>query len=97
MQHAVIAAYAWLGDALQALPTRSIARRRPSFVDEGEAPGSAMLTTLQRLHPDLALLVRADGVPADEEVRSKLALCFRQLGAGIVRISGRTTTRPPPT
>jgi hypothetical protein len=97
VQHAVITVYAWLGDALQALPTRSIARRRPSFVDEGEVPGSAMLTTLQRLHPDLERLVRADGVPADEDVRAKLALCFRQIGAGIVRISGRTTTRPPPT
>jgi len=97
VQHAVIAVYAWLGDALAALPTRSIARRRPSFVDEGEAPGSAMLTTLQRLHPDLERLVRADGVPAEHDVRSKLALCFRQIGAGIVRISGRTTSRPPPT
>lgn len=96
LQHGVVAVYAWLGEILSALPTRSVARRRPSFVDEGEAPATAMLHTLERLHPDLERLVRADGVPADADVAAKLALCFRQIGAAIVRISGRTTTRPPP-
>jgi hypothetical protein len=96
VQHGVVTVYQWLGEILDALPTRSVARRRPSFVDEGHAaPAIAMLHTLERLHPDLERLVRADDVPADHDVASKLAICFRQIGAAIVRISGRATTHPP--
>ena len=96
LQHGVIAVYAWVGDILNGLQARSISRRRPSFVDEGEAPAMAMLNTLERLHPDLERLVQGSDVPVDSDVAAKLALCFRQIGAAIVRISGRATTRPPP-
>ena len=37
LQHGVIAVYAWVGDTLNGLQARSISRRRPSFVDEGES------------------------------------------------------------
>jgi hypothetical protein len=96
LQHGVVAVYTWLGEVLSALQARSISRRRPSFVDEEGAPAMAMINTLERLHPDLERLVRADEVPADADVTAKIALCFRQIGAAIVRISGRSTTRPPP-
>jgi hypothetical protein len=101
VQHAVVAVYAWLSEILVALPARNVARRRPSFVDEGETPAYAMLSTLERLHPDLERLVRPDGltdgdVIADADIAQKLSICFRQIGASIVRISGRATSFPPP-
>lgn len=100
LQHALVATYAWLSEILVALPARTVARKRPSFVDEGDTPAYAMLSTLERLHPDLERLVRPDGltsgdVIADVDVAQKLSICFRQIGAAIVRISGRASTFPP--
>lgn len=95
LQHGVIAIYTWLSEILAALPGRAVARRRPSFVDDSEMPAVAMLSTLERLHPDLQRLVRKEEVTADDDIASKLAICFRQIGAAVVRISGRASSRPP--
>ncbi len=97
LQHGVVVLYNWLSETVSALSARAIARRRASFVDDGEAtPPGTMLRTLERLHPDLQRLVRADALPVERDVADRLALCFRQIGATVVRISGRTATLPPP-
>ena len=33
---------------------------------------------------------------ADDDIAQKLALCFRQIGAAVVRISGRAVSSYPP-
>jgi hypothetical protein len=97
LQNGVIALYTWLDETLDALAARSVKRRGASFVDGGEgSPPSAIVRTLERLHPDLERLVQIDGIPTEREVATKLALCFRQIGATVVRISGRSGTLPPP-
>jgi hypothetical protein len=96
LQNGVVAVYAWLDETLDAIARTGTAfRRSPSFVDARDGgPPHAMLRAFERLHPDLeALVVGADGVSAPEtfatNVGKKLAICFRQIGAAIVRISGR--------
>ena len=97
LQHGVIVIYNWLSETVGAIAARAVARRRSSFVDDGEGtPTGTMLRTLERLHPDLEQLVRADAIPVDRDVAEHLSLCFRQIGAAVVRISGRAVTMPPP-
>jgi hypothetical protein len=48
------------------------------------------------VHPDLETLVRVDGIAVDADVAQKVALCFRQIGAAVVRVSGRGVSSYPP-
>jgi len=98
IENAVRAVYAWLEDTLSAVErTGSAFRRSPSFVDGGDggAP-AAMLRAFERLHPDIEILVARSAPVADPNLAHKLALCFRRIGAAIVRVSGRGATTLPP-
>ena len=54
----------------------------------------AILRTLERVHPDLETLVRVDALGVVEDLARKISLCFRQIGAAVVRVSGRAGLRP---
>ncbi len=102
VQNGVAAVYAWLDDTLDAIGRSGAAfSRSPSFVDAGDGgPPVAMLRAFERLHPDLeALVVGEGGIEAatsfETDMGHKLAICFRQIGAAVVRISGRGATTLP--
>ena len=95
VQNGVGALYAWLDEVLDAALLRPVARRRPGFVDGDEGALTVISTALERLHPDLESLVRAGADDTDGGVAHKLSLCFRQIGAALVRVSGRATTSMP--
>jgi hypothetical protein len=96
VQNSVSALYTWLDDLLDAALLRPVARRRPGFVDAGPDTLTVITSALERVHPDLESLVRAGADDTDGGVARKLSLCFRQIGAAIVRVSGRATSLPPP-
>jgi hypothetical protein len=90
LQNGVAALYAWLDGVLDQVSWRHVAPNRPGFVDVGDEAFAAILRTLEGLHPDLEALVRAEPTGGDDEdVARKLSLCFRQIGAAVVRVSGR--------
>lgn len=98
IENAVSAVYGWLEETLDAVERTGAAfRRSPSFVDAGEGSAPiAMLRAFERLHPDIEILVAHSAPVADPDLAQKLALCFRQVGAAIVRVSGRGATSLPP-
>jgi hypothetical protein len=97
LQNGVTALYDWLDEVLGAAARLRVTRGKPGFVD---APSDeafyAILRTLERVHPDLETIMRLDGRTVDEEVARKLVLCFRQIGAAVVRVSGRGASTYPP-
>jgi hypothetical protein len=97
LQNGVSALYTWLDDVLTAAARLRVTRGRPSFVD---APGDEVLSaigrSLERVHPDLQALLRVESLEVEPDVARKLALCFRQIGAAVVRVSGRTASSYPP-
>jgi hypothetical protein len=97
LQNGVAALYNWLDEVLDAAARLRVTRGKPGFVD---APGDevfhAILRTLERVHPDLETLLRLDRGVVGEDVARKLALCFRQIGAAVVRVSGRSASSYPP-
>jgi len=97
LQNGVAALYSWLDEVLDAASRLRVTRGKPGFVD---APGddvfNAILRTLERVHPDLETLTRVAPASGDEDVAHKLALCFRQIGAVVVRVSGRAVSSYPP-
>jgi hypothetical protein len=97
LQNGVSALYDWLDEVLTAAAKLRVTQGKPGFVD---APGDeafyAILRTLERVHPDLETLVRVDGIAVDQDLAQKLALCFRQIGAAVVRVSGRGVSSYPP-
>ena len=97
-QNGVAALYNWLDEVLDAAARLRVTRGKPGFVD---APGDevvhAILRTLERVHPDLETLLRLDRGVVDEDIARKLAAAsFRQIGAAVVRISGRSASSYPP-
>ena len=96
LQNGVAALYTWLDDVLDAAARLRVTRGKPSFVDAGEEALGAILRTLERVHPDLETLVRVEALGVEEDIARKLALCFRQIGAAVVRISGRAVSTYPP-
>jgi hypothetical protein len=97
LQNGVAALYNWLDEVLDVAARLRVTRGKPGFVD---APGDevfhAILRTLERVHPDLETLLRLDRGVVDEDIARKLALCFRQIGAAVVRVSGRSASSYPP-
>ena len=97
LQNGVAALYSWLDEVLDAAARFRVTRGKPSFAD---APGDevfyAILRTLERVHPDLETLLRVDALGVEPDVAQKLALCFRQIGAAVVRVSGRSVSSYPP-
>ena len=57
---------------------------------------AAILRALERVHPDLETLLRVDALGVESDVARKLALCIRQIGALVVRVSGRPVSSYPP-
>jgi hypothetical protein len=96
IQNGVGALYGWLDDLLEAATLRGVSRRRPGFVDAGDDALAAILRTLERVHPDLEVLLRASTLGVDPGVAQKITLCIRQLGAAVVRVSGRVGSTIPP-
>ncbi|HEY2510850.1 MAG TPA: hypothetical protein VGI39_08340 [Polyangiaceae bacterium] len=99
IQNGVAALYAWLDEVLDVAARLRVTRGRPGFVDGlGEDAFPAIVRALERVHPDLESLVQIDGLDLDYDVAQKLSLCFRQIGAVVVRVSGRSalSTVPPP-
>ena len=74
------------GPVLVAAARLRVTRGKPGFVDApGDEAFNAILRTLERVHPDLETLLRLDPGIIGEDVARKLALCFRQIGAAVVR------------
>jgi hypothetical protein len=96
LQNGVAALYGWLDDVLDAASRLRVARGKPGFVDSSEEALTAILRNLERVHPDLELLLRTEVLGVDQDVARKLALCFRQIGAVVVRVSGRAGSSIPP-
>jgi hypothetical protein len=97
VQNGVSALYNWLDEVLDAAARLRVTRGKPGFVDApGEEAFNAILRTLERVHPDLETLLRLDPGVIGEDVARKLALCFRQIGAAVVRVSGRAVSSYPP-
>jgi hypothetical protein len=96
LQNGVAALYGWLEEVLEAASRARVTRGKPSFVDGTEAALGAILRTLERVHPDLELLVREGVLDVEPDVAKKIALCFRQVGAVVVRVSGRPGSSIPP-
>jgi hypothetical protein len=95
LQNGVGALYGWLDEVLDAAARLRVTRNKPGFVDESDEALGAILRTLERVHPDLELLLRVDTLGIDEDVARKIALCFRQIGAAVVRVSGRAGSSYP--
>ncbi len=96
LQNGVSALYTWLEEVLDAAGRLRVTRGRPSFVDgPDEDVFKAILRSLERVHPDLEALLRVEALGVDPDVAQKLALCFRQIGAAVVRVSGRTVSSYP--
>jgi hypothetical protein len=97
LQNGVGALYAWLDEVLAAAARLRVTRGRPSFVDApSDEVFNAILRSLERVHPDLEALLRVESLGVDPDVAQKLGLCFRQIGAAVVRVSGRTASSYPP-
>jgi hypothetical protein len=97
LQNGVSALYAWLDEVLDAAARLRVTRGKPGFVDApSEEVLAAILRALDRVHPDLETLMRLEEQGVDEDVARKLALCFRQIGATVVRVSGRPVSTYPP-
>ncbi|MGO8992576.1 MAG: hypothetical protein ACLQVI_04565 [Polyangiaceae bacterium] len=97
LQNGVSALYSWLDEVLDAASRLRVTRGKPSFVDApGDEAFNAILRALERVHPDLETLTRVDAGLGDDDVAHKLALCFRQIGAAVVRVSGRAVSSHPP-
>ena len=56
---------------------------------------TAILRTMERVHPDLELLVHAEAFASEPDIAQKMSLCFRQIGAAVVRVSGRSASSFP--
>ena len=97
LQNGVTALYDWLDDVLDVAARLRVTRGKPGFVD---APSDevfyAILRALERVHPDLETLLRVDALGVESDVARKLALCIRQIGALVVRVSGRPVSSYPP-
>jgi hypothetical protein len=96
LQNGVAALYRWLDDVLDSAARLRVTRGKPGFVDISDESFAPILRSLERVHPDLELLLRTESLGIDEDVAKKIALCFRQIGAVVVRVSGRTGTTIPP-
>ena len=100
LQNGVSALYSWLDEVLEAAARLRVTRGKPGFVDApGDEVFNAILRTLERVHPDLETLLRVlsvESLGVDRDVAQKLALCFRQIGAAVVRVSGRAISYYPP-
>ncbi len=99
LQNGVSALYSWLDEVLDAAARLRVTRGKPGFVDApGDEVFNAILRTLERVHPDLETLLRVDtrGVDPRRRLPRKLGLCFRQIGAAVVRVSGRSISHYPP-
>jgi hypothetical protein len=97
LQNGVTALYNWLDDVLDVAARLRVTRGKPSFVDApGDEVSRAILRTLERVHPDLETLLRVEALGVEQDVAQKLALCFRQIGAVVVRVSGRPVSSYPP-
>ncbi len=96
LQNGVTALYAWLDDVLDAASRLRVTRGKPYFVDApSEEVFGAILRTLERVHPDLERLVRVEALGIEHDVAQKLGLCFRQIGAAVARVSGRSGSLYP--
>jgi hypothetical protein len=95
LQNGVGALYGWLDEVLDAAARLRVTRNKPGFIDESDEALGAILRTLERVHPDLEVLLRIDALGVDEDVARKIALCFRQIGAAVVRVSGRAGSSYP--
>jgi hypothetical protein len=96
LQNGVSALYGWLDEVLDTASRLRVTRGKPSFIDAGEQSFITILRTLERVHPDLETLVQIDAMGVEEDVARKITLCFRQIGAAVVRVSGRTVSTYPP-
>jgi hypothetical protein len=96
IQNGVTALYGWLDELLDAAAARGVAQLRPGFADTGEEAFPAILRTLESVHPDLEILLHAEQLEVEEDIAHKIALCFRQIGAVVVRVSGRVGSSLPP-
>jgi hypothetical protein len=96
LQNGVSALYGWLDDVLESAARLRVTRGKPGFVDSSEESFAPILRSLERVHPDLELLLRTESLGIEPDVARKIALCFRQIGAVVVRVSGRTGTTIPP-
>jgi len=96
VQNGIAALYSWLDEVLDAAVLRPVRRNRPAFLDGGDEGLVTIATALVRLHPDLDSLVRAGADDNDGAVAHKLSLCFRQIGAALVRVTGRASSLPAP-
>jgi hypothetical protein len=97
LQNGVSALYSWLDDTLDAAARLRVTRGKPGFVDTpNDEMLAAILRALERVHPDLETLMGLHLVGIDEDIARKLALCFRQIGATVVRVSGRPVSSYPP-
>ena len=97
LQNGVTALYTWLEEVLDAAVRLRVTRGRPSSRGRPRRRRvHAILRTLERVHPDLEALLRVESLEVDREVAQKLVLCFRQIGAAVVRVSGRTGSSYPP-
>lgn len=97
LQNGVSALYTWLDDVLDAAARLRVTRGKPSFVDiPSDEVFYAILRTLERVHPDLETLLRVEALGVEPDVARKLSLCIRQIGALVVRVSGRPVSSYPP-
>src|SRR5262249_9812223 len=92
VQNGVSALYTWIDELLDAALLGRVARGRPGFVDAGPETLAVISSALERVHPDLESLVHAGADDTDGGVAQKLSICFRQIGAAIVRVSGRASS-----
>ncbi len=95
LQNGVGALYGWLEEVLDAASRLRVTRNKPGFVDESDEALGPILRTLERVHPDLEMLLRIDTLGVDEDIARKISLCFRQIGAAVVRVSGRPGSSYP--
>jgi len=95
LQNGVGALYGWLEDVLDAASRLRVTRNKPGFVDTSDEALAAILRTMERVHPDLEMLVRVDAFGTHPDIAQKLSLCFRQIGAAVVRVSGRSASSFP--
>jgi hypothetical protein len=97
LQNGVSALYSWLEEVLDAAARLRVTRGRPGFVDGPEDEVlRAIVRSLERLHPDLEALLRVEALGVEHDLAQKLAICFRQIGTAVVRVSGRTASSYPP-
>jgi len=95
LQNGVKALYGWLDDVLDAASRLRVTRNKPGFVDSSDDALTAILRTMERVHPDLELLVHAEAFASELDIAQKMSLCFRQIGAAVVRVSGRSASSFP--